>query len=46
MSSRLLSSTTLLEGMQAVDFKGSGGSGDSADRKRALELKIEARPCA
>ena len=43
MSSRLLSNNTLLEGMQAVDFK---GSSENADRKRALELKIEARPCA
>ena len=43
MSSRLLSNSTLLEGMQAVDYK---GSSENAARKRELELKIEARPCA
>jgi hypothetical protein len=42
MSSRLLSSNTLVDGMNAVGFK---GSKPDDTRKRELEAQIEARSC-
>ena len=43
MSTRLLSSTTLLEGMKTVAYQ---GAAPNADRKRELEAAIEAGFCA